>query len=171
MITQSHLSRWADVVSPYLKGVGVALDLGAGTGLFSAALREWGASEVVSVEPSGAMRSRAPASDAVRCVGGCAKAIPLQSHSVGFIWISTAFHHFSDAGRATHECRRVLVSGGYVAVRGFVPGHGSLPWLEQFPRWEKATARFPDLAATNAVFSSSGFVPIHQSLVREGAQT
>jgi len=169
--TDARLSIWADAVAPFVQDVGVAVDLAAGTGAFSAALRAWGAERVVAVEPSRAMQAEAaPADDVIR-VTGRAEAVPIRSHTAGLIWISTAFHHFADPQVSVDECRRVLLDGGHVAFRGFVPGHTDLAWLELFPGSHKARARFPDLTSMNALFASARLTLVHTQLVEEGIQT
>ncbi len=169
--TDARVSIWADAVTPFVQDVSVAVDLAAGTGGFSAALRSWGAGRVVAVEPSRAMQAQtAPAADVIR-VTGRAEAVPVRSHIAGLVWISTAFHHFADPQVSVDECRRVLLDGGYVAFRGFVPGHTDLAWLELFPGSHKALARFPDLTSTNALFATAGLTLVHTQLVEEGTQT
>jgi ubiquinone/menaquinone biosynthesis C-methylase UbiE len=169
--TQAQLFTWASAMCPYMENVNFAIDLGAGTGGFSAALRDWGAENVVAIEPSVVMQAEAATTTGVRKVTGRAEAIPLRSNSADLIWISTAFHHFVDPRRSAQECRRVLVDGGRVAIRGFVPGHTQLPWLDLFPGSEKAFARFPDLGSMNTLFSESGFDLVHGQLVEEGIET
>lgn len=159
------LDAWGRVVAPHLRGVDVAVDLAAGTGAFSAALRDWGADRVVAVEPSAAMQDEAPTVAGVQQTTGRAEAIPLRSRSAGLVWISTAFHHFGDLPKAVQECRRVLVHDGRVVIRGFVPGHHDLPWGDFFPGSDKAIARFPDLDEMNRLFAEAGFTLVQDTVV------
>jgi ubiquinone/menaquinone biosynthesis C-methylase UbiE len=169
--TEARLTLWADAVGPYAEGVRLAIDLASGTGAFSAALRDWGADRVIAIEPSVATQTRAPATRGVLKVTGRAEAIPVRSRTADLIWISTAFHHFVDPRRSAEECRRVLVDGGRVVIRGFVPGHTQLAWLDLFPGSQKALARFPDLEPMNTPFSESGFDLVHEQRVEEGVQS
>lgn len=169
--TSSSLDAWGRAVGTYVRDVGVAVDLGAGTGAFSAALRTWGASVVVAVEPSTAMQAEATCAGGVHQVTGRAEAMPLRPEGAGLVWISTAFHHFEDPSQAVRECRRVLRGEGCVIVRGFVPGHSELEWLELFPGSEKAVGRFPSIDELNRLFRHEGFHLVHDSVVEEAAQS
>jgi SAM-dependent methyltransferase len=89
-------------------------DLGAGTGILTAALVELGA-DVIAVEPDQAMlaelRRRLPA---VRSVEGKAEALPLPERSVDAVLCGQAMHWF-DMARALPEIARVLTPGGVLA--------------------------------------------------------
>ncbi|HEV2810074.1 MAG TPA: class I SAM-dependent methyltransferase [Acidimicrobiales bacterium] len=170
-LTEGRLSVWAGEVGPYVEHVDIAVDLGAGTGGFSSALHDWGASRVIAVEPSSAMEAEATRTDGVDHVRARAESIPLRSHSSQLVWISTAFHHFEEPTAAARECHRVLVGAGYVVIRGFVPGHSELEWLHLFPGSLKAVARFPSFEEINRLFSLQGFRLVRDGLVMEGTQT
>jgi SAM-dependent methyltransferase len=168
--TEPRLSIWAEAVGSRVRDAHTAVDLGAGSGGFSGALLDWGATRVMAVEPSAAMQAEAIGISGVRQVRGCAERIPLRSQSVDLVWISTAFHHFEDPSAAVRECRRVLLDHGHVIVRGFVPGHTDLPWLQLFPGRDKALARFPGIDSMNSLFSDAGFRLVHDCRVEEGTQ-
>ncbi len=81
------------------------LDLAAGTGLLTSALRDAGF-EVVSVEPAAAMRRELPGA-----FEGSAEAIPLDDGAVDAVVVGDAWHWF-DSERAAAEVHRVLAPGG-----------------------------------------------------------
>lgn len=166
----TRLSVWGDALRPHLEGSEVVVDLGAGTGAFSGALREWGAGRVIAVEPSAAMQAKSTPTSGVHRVTGRAEALPLRGATADAVWISTAFHHFEDPRRAVGECRRVLGDRGKVLIRGFVPGHTELAWLGLFPGSEKAIARFPSLATLHELFFGAGFHLLCDDRVEEGTQ-
>ena len=85
------------------------LDLAAGTGLLSEALTRSGF-DVVSVEPSAAMRRQLPAA-----LDGRAEAIPLDDGAVDAVVVGDAWHWF-DAERAAAEVYRVLRPGGSLVL-------------------------------------------------------
>jgi ubiquinone/menaquinone biosynthesis C-methylase UbiE len=87
------------------------LDLAAGTGKLTAALRSTGAS-FVAVEPVVAMREvfQRKLPD-VEALDGVAEAIPLPDASVDAVVVGQAFHWF-DGERALPEIHRVLRPGG-----------------------------------------------------------
>jgi SAM-dependent methyltransferase len=89
----------------------VAVDVGAGTGLFTRALAGR-AAQVVAVEPDARMRAvLAERSPEVRAVAGTGEAIPLPDHSADAVFVSSAWH-WMDSERAVPEIGRVLRDGG-----------------------------------------------------------
>jgi SAM-dependent methyltransferase len=89
-------------------------ELGAGTGLFTARLvaREL---RVIAIEPSAAMRERAPQLDGVEWRAGSFEACPLADGEVAWVVAAQAFH-WADPARALPELRRVLAPGGHLSV-------------------------------------------------------
>ncbi len=96
-------------------GCGVAVDLAAGTGLFTRALLGR-AARVVAVEPDPRMRDvlarRTPGLD-VRA--GRGEAMPLPDASADAVFVSTAWH-WLDLPRAVPEIARVLRPGGRLGI-------------------------------------------------------
>jgi SAM-dependent methyltransferase len=96
-------------------GCAVAVDLAAGTGLFTRALRPW-VTDVIAVEPDDRMRAvLAARSPGVRAVAGRGEAIPLPDASVDALFISSAWH-WLDHDLAVPEIARVLRDGGRLGV-------------------------------------------------------
>jgi len=93
----------------------VAVDLAAGTGLFTRALLGR-ADQVVAVEPDERMRAvlthRSPQ---VRVLEGWGEAMPLPDDCADAVFVSTAWH-WLDPARAVPEIARVLRSGGRLGV-------------------------------------------------------
>lgn len=90
---------------------GVAVDVGAGTGLFSRALRHRG-TQVVAVEPDDRMRVvLAARSPGIAVVAGRGEAIPVQDASADGVFVASAWH-WLDAALAVREIARVLRDGG-----------------------------------------------------------
>ena len=93
----------------------VAVDLGAGTGLFTRALQAR-VEHVVAVEPDERMREvLAARSPETRVLAGRAEEIPLPDGYADAVLVSTAWHWF-DLGRAVPEIARVLKEGGRLGV-------------------------------------------------------
>jgi SAM-dependent methyltransferase len=97
-----------------LAGARVA-DVGAGTGIATALLRERGA-EVVAVEPGGAMAGEfRRALPDVPVVRGDGNALPLADASCDLVTYAQSWQ-WTDPGRARPEALRVLRPGGALAI-------------------------------------------------------
>jgi SAM-dependent methyltransferase len=96
-------------------GCGLAVDVAAGTGLFTRALLGR-AAEVVAIEPDARMRAvLAQQSPRVRVLEGWGEAMPLPDECADAVFVSTAWH-WLDPARAVPEIARVLRSGGRLGV-------------------------------------------------------
>jgi SAM-dependent methyltransferase len=93
-------------------------DVGAGTGIFSRLLAEFGC-DVFGVEPNAAMRDAAAASARglarFHPVDGSAEKTTLPAESVDWVTAAQAFHWF-DRPAFRAECVRILKPEGYVAL-------------------------------------------------------
>lgn len=102
---------------PFLipNGCSLAVDLAAGTGLFTRALAGR-VPEVVAVEPDPRMREVLAAnSPGVKVLDGRGEAIPLPDSSADAVFVSTAWH-WLDPEVAVPEIARVLRDGGRLGV-------------------------------------------------------
>jgi SAM-dependent methyltransferase len=96
-------------------GCQVAVDVGAGTGLFTRTLVDR-AAQVIAVEPDARMREVLTArSPGVRVVEGRGESIPLPDASADAVFVSSAWH-WMDHERAIPEIGRVLRDGGRFGV-------------------------------------------------------
>ena len=94
---------------------GLAVDLAAGTGLFTRALLGR-AAEVVAIEPDARMRAvLARRSPEVRVLEGWGEAMPLPDGCADAVFVSAAWH-WLDPVRAVPEIARVLRPGGRLGV-------------------------------------------------------
>jgi ubiquinone/menaquinone biosynthesis C-methylase UbiE len=95
------------------------VDVGAGTGIWSASLAEWFSCHIAAVEPSRGMRKRAQEMRPharVQVMAGAAEALPLRAATCDAAWLSTVLHHV-DLARTAAECCRVVKPGGHVIIR------------------------------------------------------
>jgi SAM-dependent methyltransferase len=93
----------------------VAIDLAAGTGLFTRALRAR-VTRVIAVEPDDRMRAvLAARSPGVQAVAGRGEVIPVPAASADGVFVSAAWH-WLDPGQAVPEIARVLRDGGRLGV-------------------------------------------------------
>jgi SAM-dependent methyltransferase len=96
-------------------GCAVAVDLAAGTGLFTRAL-EGRAAQVLAIEPDERMRHvLTQRSAGVQVLDGRAEDIPLPDSCADAVFASHAWHWF-DQKRAVPEIARVLKDGGRLGV-------------------------------------------------------
>jgi len=120
----------------------VAVDLAAGTGLFTRAL-EGRAGQVVAVEPDERMRQvLAARSPDVRVLDGRAEDIPLPDGSADAVFVSHAWHWF-DPERAVPEIARVLRDGGRFGVLWTSRDHG-VAWVAELEVIQPRKPRTPD---------------------------
>jgi ubiquinone/menaquinone biosynthesis C-methylase UbiE len=178
-VPRDGLSEWREAVRRHLRPTqGMTLvDIGAGTGQFTAAFSEWFDLNVLAVEPSAAMRDRIPRTPAVQVLAGDASALPLPDESADAAWLSLVIHHIPDLGAAAHEIRRVLRPGAPVLIRqGFPDRYEPAGNLKQdsieLVRWFPETARtantFPSLQDTREAFAAAGF---HQDALEQVRET
>jgi SAM-dependent methyltransferase len=115
-----------------LDGTVRALDLGAGSGIFTRQIRDL-VGEVIAVDPSASMREafRAAAPD-LEIFEGSDVAIPLPDASVHVVFVAQAFHWF-DPPAALREIRRVLTDGGGLGLI-WNERDESVPWVREFGR-------------------------------------
>ena len=135
------------------------LDLGSGTGRWSAVLADAYDAEVVGVEPSAGMRGRAATKPhpKVRWVGGAAEHIPLADASCDLAWLCSVIHHFYDLDAAARELRRVVGRGGTVLLRSSFAGRVHPSLIRFFPGTQRIIDRMPSISQTIAAFQSAGF--------------
>jgi len=112
---------------------GTAVDLGAGTGLFSRALAGR-AGQVIAVEPDERMRAvLAARSPGVRAVAGRGEAIPLPDRCADAVFVSSAWH-WLDHAVAVPEIARVLRDGGRLGVIWTSRDRGT-DWVAELDAW------------------------------------
>jgi ubiquinone/menaquinone biosynthesis C-methylase UbiE len=137
------------------------LDLGAGTGLFAAAIARWFGARVIAVEPSDGMRQAARARRAdprITYLGGVGERLPPHDGCCDSAWLSTVIHHFDDLDAAAGELRRVLRPGGWVLIRSAFPDRVAPASADDFwPGTRALLARFPSSQHTIATFTAAGF--------------
>jgi SAM-dependent methyltransferase len=96
-------------------GCEVAVDVAAGTGLFTRALAGW-VDTVIAVEPDPQMRAvLAERSPDVDVRDGTGESIPLPDASADAVYVASAWH-WLDESRALPEIARVLRDGGRLGV-------------------------------------------------------
>lgn len=153
------------------RDIGKILDLGCGTGRFTAALGEAFGCPVVGVEPSAAMLdvARSHGVPNVEWRRGEAENIPLASGVFDMVFMSQVFHHFAEARRAIQEISRVLTPVGYLAVRnGTREQHEEIEWLTFFPEaLEIEERRMPSRRELEELVRGQSFALIARHTIRQ----
>ena len=140
------------------------LDLGAGTGKFTARLAATGAA-VAAVEPVAEMRARcAAAAPAAEVREGAAEAIPFPGGGFDAVVCAQAFHWFSTPA-ALAEIRRVLAPGGRLGLVWNVRDE-SRDWVAQLTEimrpFEGDAPRYAS-GAWRRLFPAPGFGPLAET--------
>jgi demethylmenaquinone methyltransferase/2-methoxy-6-polyprenyl-1,4-benzoquinol methylase len=109
---------------------GRLLDVGGGTGNYSAALADLGWSPVV-VDRSPDMLARAAAKGLATCRADAA-ALPARDAAAAVVMLVSMIHHVPDWELALAEARRVVAPGGTVALMAFTREHLEVLWLAEY---------------------------------------
>ncbi len=112
---------WAKVFQQYL-GLNdslCVLDVGCGTGRFSALIASFCGCQVIGLDPSAEMLATAKRklADKAQWMLARAENIPLADGTVDVCLASQVIHHFIDKRQAFAEIHRVLRPGGRLAIR------------------------------------------------------
>jgi ubiquinone/menaquinone biosynthesis C-methylase UbiE len=163
-LSREAASTWVTIVGLFVRRTARVriLDLGAGTGRFSALFAGALETQVIGIEPSKAMLAVANRDARLRnvaYVAGAAECIPLQDHSCDLAWLSHVWHHIRDHQACARELRRTVSRGGHVLVRGtFGDRLDGFPTLFRFwPATRQVCEQLPTVPQTVRVFEANGF--------------
>jgi ubiquinone/menaquinone biosynthesis C-methylase UbiE len=168
----SVLALWLDVISQWVpqSAVSEILDLGCGTGRYSAALAAHFDARVIAVDPSAKMlaQARKKATERVRYRRGRGEALPLPDGTVDMVFVSMVFHHFEDPDRAVRECHRVLRRDGTVCLRaGTRDRAATYPYVPFFTRSSAILNNvLQSKASIETVFVNAGFQLVAHDVIR-----
>jgi SAM-dependent methyltransferase len=139
------------------------LDVGCGTGQSTLALLEV-ADDIVGLDNSAEMLSRAVPHERIRYVESLAEQMPFDDASFGLMTVALAFHWF-DQRQFMLEAQRVLQPGGWLIIYndGFT---GRMNGNDTFEKWnrEHYTVQYPTPPRNNQPLTDSdvlayGFAP------------
>ena len=120
-ISPDAMAMWLDAIERHVprSEVQTVIDLGCGTGRFSAALRRRFSAQVVAIDPSRNMLgvAAAAAAQGLAHVQATAGRIPLRDGCADLVFASMVWHHIPDPHDAGREIARVLRPAGYLCIR------------------------------------------------------
>lgn len=119
MLVYGQLARALVADCPGGVGGRRVLDLGAGTGAFSQAAHDAGASDVVAVDLSASMLVGIPSELRVAAAVGDAYRLPFAAGSFDVVGAAFSLNHLEDPAPALVEARRVLRRGGALVVSAY----------------------------------------------------
>ncbi|MER7723637.1 methyltransferase domain-containing protein [Streptomyces sp. NPDC096323] len=154
------LTAWREAVEEVLRprpGMTV-LDVGAGTGGFATAFRDWFGVRVLAVEPAAAMRALIATGDGIEALDGRAEALPVPDASADAAWLGSVIHHLSDLEGAARELRRALKPGAPVLIRNAFPGRCERDLrVRFFPETARGIDDYPTTDEVVIAFAAAGF--------------
>ncbi|GAA1264950.1 hypothetical protein GCM10009665_62830 [Kitasatospora nipponensis] len=159
-VPRAGLAQWREAIAAAADlGPGrTVLDVGAGTGAFATALRDWFGVRVLAIEPAPAMRALIPADERIEVLAGHAEALPVPDGCADAAWLGSVVHHLSDLAATARELRRALKPGAPVLIRNSFPGRcaGDLR-VRYFPESERIVAGYPTVDEVCSAFAPAGF--------------
>jgi ubiquinone/menaquinone biosynthesis C-methylase UbiE len=162
-LATESLAVWREAIRaavPADTGIARIVDLGCGTGRFTALLAGMFGVAVVGLDPSLRMLAnrQTPAGAPTHFVAGTAEAMPVATASIDLVFLSMVYHHLRVAG-AIGELGRVLRPGGRVVVRNPTRETvDSYEFLRFFPEAKAIdVARMPPREAVARAFREGGF--------------
>ena len=159
-VPRDGLLEWREAIRRHLgpSPTMTVVDIGAGTGAFAAAFRDWFGVSIAAVEPSAAMRAQIPHRAGIRVLEGDAATLPLPDDSADAAWLSLVIHHIPDLEAAAREIRRVLRPGAPVLIRQGFPGRlDRIENVRWFPETARAVDSYPSVEQTCQAFEAAGF--------------
>jgi ubiquinone/menaquinone biosynthesis C-methylase UbiE len=158
------IRQWLDEIAKHLPTAAglTVLDLGCGTGRFTAPLARRLSARVVGLDSAAKMLAVAAQTlgDAgAVLVRGTADLLPFSDRSFDVVFLSMILHHIRSSPSAIAETWRVLKPGGKLLIRtASIETMGSYLWASFFPEGARAEAsRILSRTAIRNLLSMHGF--------------
>ncbi|MGQ4464670.1 class I SAM-dependent methyltransferase [Streptomyces violaceoruber] len=160
---EASLRAWVTLIASYVQRASPSIiEIGSGTGVFSAAMARWiEGSEVTGVDASEVMLAEARRHHphpAVRYLLGEAETVPAAEGVFDLAFMSRVIHHLPDRAQACRELARVLRADGRVVVRTTFRERLDALVYDYWPQLRAIDEqRFPGEEEVVADFVSAGF--------------
>ncbi|MEV3857142.1 methyltransferase domain-containing protein [Streptomyces sp. NPDC050095] len=160
---EQSLRAWIELIASHVRVPSPSLiEIGAGTGMFSAALARWvEGARVLAVDASEAMLAEARRHHphpGVRYASGTAEEVPAPAASFDAALLSRVIHHLPDRPRAARELARIVRPGGKVIVRTTFRERLDAVVYDYWPALRTIDAsRFPGEDEVVTAFTTAGF--------------
>ena len=164
------LEQWLKTIAQFVPNpVSRILDLGCGTGRYSAALASYFSADVDAIDPSEKMleQARKKPHARVHFRKASGEDLPLGDESVDLVFMSMVFHHLDSPESVARECCRVLRPNGSVCLRaGTIEQIPSYAYVPFFSRSAKILQDYlQSRAFVETVFAQAELELIHHELV------
>ena len=166
------MAMWLEAMGRHIPRpeVQTAVDLGCGTGRFSAALCRYFSARVIALDPSGNMLRVAAgnATDGLFFVQARAGEMPLRDGCADLVFASMVWHHIPDRHDAGRDIARVLRRGGYLCIRTpTLEALDSELYLRFFPSARRLNEQImPARQDLIACLTDCGLQLIHHGIIR-----
>jgi ubiquinone/menaquinone biosynthesis C-methylase UbiE len=168
------LRLWLDAMARHVQpgDLRTIVDVGCGTGRFSAALAAAFNADVIGVDPSRTMlataRSRVTHPRVDFCDGD-AEHLPVADASAGLVFLSMVYHHLGYPGGAAREFARVLRARGVLCIRNATRDLlDRFPYLSYFPAAIEANRRrLPSQQDVIATMQAHGFTLLRHDVIEQ----
>ncbi|HIJ72504.1 MAG TPA: class I SAM-dependent methyltransferase [Candidatus Hydrogenedentes bacterium] len=152
--------------------INTVLDMGCGTGRFSASLSDQFGAIVVGADPSQKMLAEARRTvehPRVKFLIGSAEHLPLNDGTICLIYLSMVYHHIDNLALATNEWYRVLRPGGFLCIRNSTRDLlTSFLYLQFFPSaLEFNKDRLPRQRDVIETMQRHGFLFVSHDVIRQ----
>jgi ubiquinone/menaquinone biosynthesis C-methylase UbiE len=173
-MSEGTLRLWLDAIARHVppSGIRAIVDVGCGTGRFSAALADAFDADVIGVDPSQTMLARARnriSHPRVDFRDGDAEHLPVRDASACLVYLSMVYHHLGNPGGAGREFARVLRASGFLCIR-----NSTLDLLDRFlylkyfpPAVEFNRQRLPSQGDVIETMRASGFCLLRHDVVEQ----